>query len=408
MTDVDTLATADVVVVGAGIAGLCTAWELKRRGFDVVVVEQRFPAFGATGRNPGSLWLQTRRTGLELDLARAGRAKYGEFLEELGDVFEFRTHGGLFFFESDAQGLVLEKYVEDRQKAGLDIQMVSREEARDHTPLLPETAIGAVYCAEDAQIDSQQFISALGAACRRRGVRHFDNTAVLSTLREGDNVVGVRTVRGEVRASGVVWATGAWATNLRAEGFDLPIRTARGGQLITQPIDTAPSAILHGPRGVHSCGALLDLPAFNPALFAAAGSDSTGENAAVALLSYDDSIALNRGGSLDIGTSIDAEGSLNPHISLVATHAMVETSLERYPQLSHYGVTGLWAGLMSDTADHLPIVDRVDGAYVTAGHLWGVASGPICGQIMADLIAGEPHQLGRGLRFDRPSLQPAG
>jgi glycine/D-amino acid oxidase-like deaminating enzyme len=99
----DTLAAGDIVVVGAGIVGLCTAWELRKRGFDVVVVEQRFPTYGASGRNPGSLWLQTRRTGTELALAQAGKEKYQEFLGELGDVFDYRNQGGLFFFETDEQ-----------------------------------------------------------------------------------------------------------------------------------------------------------------------------------------------------------------------------------------------------------------------------------------------------------------
>ena len=63
MISSEPLATADVVIVGAGIAGLCTAFELRKRGFDVAVVEQRFPAFGGSGRNPGALWLQLQRGG---------------------------------------------------------------------------------------------------------------------------------------------------------------------------------------------------------------------------------------------------------------------------------------------------------------------------------------------------------
>ena len=97
----DTLATADLVVVGAGIAGVCTAFELRRRGFDVVLVEQRFPAFGASGRGPGAIWLQTRRSGHELNIAAAGKAKYEEYVATIGDVFDYRVDGGLFFFETE-------------------------------------------------------------------------------------------------------------------------------------------------------------------------------------------------------------------------------------------------------------------------------------------------------------------
>ena len=402
----DTLATGDIVVVGAGIVGLCTAWELRKRGFDVVVVEQRFPTYGASGRNPGSMWLQTRRTGIELALAQAGKEKYKEFLDELGDVFDYRNQGGLFFFENEDQGRVLEDYVSNRRAAGLDVSMISRQEALKHSSILPDSAIGAVFCADDAQTDGVQFVNSLAAACVRAGVRTFENTSVLSTLRRGETVTGVRTVRGEIHASGVVWATGAWSTNLRAEGIDIPITTARVGQMLTQPVDMRSNAIMHGPRGVFGCGALTDLSTFKPEIFPVPGArgDSSQGQKGVPSYAYDDSIAQNRGGSIFIGNTLDGHGSLNPHISINATNAMISTTLDRYSTLADYGVTGLWAGLGSETADHLPIVDRADGAYINAGHAWGIASGPICGQVMAEVIAGEASTFASGLKLTRASL----
>lgn len=404
MADLEVLATADIVVVGAGIAGLCTAFELRRRGFDVVVVEQRFASFGSSGRNPGAIWLQTRRTGLELNLARAGKEKYDEYIAELGNVFEYRSRGGLFFFETDEQGAVLEQYASDRAAAGLQVELVDRETALKHSPFLPDTAIGAVFCPEDAQLDPNAFVTALGQACVRAGVRQFDKTPVLSTIRDGDRVLGVRTVRGEVHAGGLVWATGSWATNLRAEGIVVPVETARMGQVVTQPVDQRPSAVLHGPRGVAFAGALTDLASFRNELFAPPTSGLTTGANSEPMVEFDDTIAQNRGGSMFLGNSIDGRGALNPHVSLSATQAMVGTAVDRFAGFAHHGVTGLWGGLMSETPDHLPIVDRMDGAYVNVGHAWGMSSGPICGQVLAELIAGENSHFGDGLRADREAL----
>lgn len=393
----DVLATADIAIVGAGMVGLTTAWELAQRGFSVVVVEQRFVTFGSSGRNPGAIWLQTRRAGVELELARAGKAKYDEYTEVLGDVFDRRLLGGLFFFESEAQGKVLEAYVRERRAAGLDIQMVDRAQALEHSAILPDTALGAVYCADDAQIDTHQFVSALSSACTRAGVQIFENTAVLSTLRRGDQVIGLNTVRGTVQASGVVWATGAWAKNLQTEGLRVPMRTTRYGQAMTQPVDRGVSAIMHGPRGLHGCGALVDLKEFNAATFASPiGLEGT--------LEYDDTIVQNRGGSVYFGHSVDGVDSLNPHISIRATHAMISTAMDRHSSLLDQGVTGLWAGLQSETADGLPIVDRADGVFLNVGHAWGIASAPICGQVLAEVISEEPSRFGGELRLDRTSL----
>jgi glycine/D-amino acid oxidase-like deaminating enzyme len=405
MNGTDTLATADVVVVGAGLVGLCTAWELRNVGFDVVVVEQRFPGYGASSRNPGMIWVQTRRAGLELELARAGRAKYEEYRDVLGDVFHYRTDGGILFFETNEQGAVVEDYVRDRRAAGVDIRMLGRDEARKFSPVLPQTAIGGAYSTEDAQIDPLSFLSALDDACLRRGIRLFRNTAVLSTLRDRDETKGVRTVRGEIHAQGVVWATGAWAKTLQAEGIWAPVESSRVGQLMTQPVESRPSPILHGPRGVHYCGALRALPSFRRELFAAPGHASEAQDGAPSTLEYDDTIGLNRGGSLYVGHSIDGYGSLNPHISLRATHAMINLAAERYGAYAGSGVTGLWAGLASETADQLPVVGAVDGVFVSTGHSWGVASGPACGQVLARVISGEQSPYGAGLSAERPTLE---
>ncbi len=402
MSSTETLATADVVVVGAGITGLCTAWELRQRGFGVVLVDQRFPGYGASSRNPGALWLQTRRAGLELELARAGKLKYEQYLDILGDVFDFRREGGLFFFETEEQGEVLRAYVEDRRAAGLAIEMVSRKDAAKSCAILPDTALGAAFCADDAQIDALSFISAMESACVRGGVRFFRNTAVLSTLREGDRVVGVRTVRGEVMASGVVWATGAWATTLRAEGILVPVETTRMGQLMMQPVDLESSPLVHGPKGVRGCGALTELPEYRRELFAGPLGGAPGDGGG-----YDDAAMLNRGGSLYIGHTVDGRHSLNPHITLAATNAMTEIGLERYPRFAEYGVTGLWAGLGCETPDDLPVVDRAEGVYVNVGHAWGVSSGPICGQVLAEIIAGERSEFASGLSAERASLHSA-
>ncbi len=402
MSSAGTLAICDVVVVGAGIAGACTAFELRRRGYDVVLVDQRFPAFGASGRGPGMVWLQTRRAGIELRLAGAGKAKYAEYIDAIGDVFDYRADGGLLYFETEAQGRVVEDYVADRRRAGLDVELLSRTAAAERSPLLPATAIGAAWCADDAQIDSQAFVAALTAACVRMGVRSFENTPVLSTKRDGDRVVGVRTVRGDVHAGGVVWATGAWASNLDAEGLVLPVRSARMGHVVTQPIEPRPGPILHGPNGVHGCGALTELESFDPVAFGASGDDAAGG------FGYDDYLASNRSGQLHVGGGIDGIGSLNPHVSARSTAAMVTRFVMRYPQFADCGITGLWAGLTSTTPDGLPIVDRVDGVFVNVAHEWGMASAPMCGQMAAELVAGEEGEFSGQLAATRPGLAKGG
>lgn len=151
---------------------------------------------------------------------------------------------------------------------------------------------------------------------------------------------------------------------------------------------------------MHGSGALVDLPEFVPDAFA---TPLSGDGAG-AYESYNDTAMLNRGGSLYIGHSIDGRGSLNPHISLASTKVMAALAADRYPSFSEHGVTGLWAGLGSETPDQLPIVGRMDSIYLNVGHDWGVSSAPASGEVLAAIVAGETSEFGTALAPDRPAL----
>lgn len=390
------LDSADVVVIGAGISGVTTAYELRRRGFDVVVVEQRFPAYGASSRSSGAIWLQTCGAGEQLELARTGRDLYQRYIDELGNTFDYRQNGGLFFFETEEQGEILEEYVRDRSENGLDIEFVDASEAKEQYPLLPDSAIGAVFCADDAQVDAARFVNAVAGASTRQGVRIYENTSVIQTLRKGDAVVGVRTSRGDIASPGVVWATGAWAVNLSVEGFDLPITTARQGMVLTQQLRPTSAPVMRGPRGAWGAGALQALSGFDERHFEAYRTH--GANGRVQV---DDTIMQNSEGALFIGSSIDEPGALNPHIGIAPTHAMLSTALDRYPEHAALGIVGIWAGITSWTGDDLPIIDRLDGVYLNAAHARGIATGPVGGEVMASILSGEDHTFASALRLER-------
>ena len=101
----------DVLVIGGGIVGAATAYQLARRGADVLLLEADRLASGATGRNLGFIWVHTRRAGPELDLVMATRSGLEDLPEELGVDFGLRTRGGLIYFTSEAQGAIMREFV---------------------------------------------------------------------------------------------------------------------------------------------------------------------------------------------------------------------------------------------------------------------------------------------------------
>src|SRR5207237_4050714 len=91
-------AVTRVVVVGAGIVGCSAAYFAAREGARVTLVEREHVAFGASGRNPGFVWLHCRNPGIALELSLASRRLYPELADELPEDFGFRPNGGLIYF----------------------------------------------------------------------------------------------------------------------------------------------------------------------------------------------------------------------------------------------------------------------------------------------------------------------
>ena len=165
------LSPTSVVVVGGGIVGTATAYFCAREGMSVTLLERRTIGYGASGRNPGWLWLHCRTAGFALDISRAGRAMYPELLRELPGGFEFRPSGGLMYFTTPEQGAVFEEFVAARRRDGLTMELIDGAEVRRLVPPIREDVLGASYSPDDAQIVTQTVVEAFarGAARMRRG-----------------------------------------------------------------------------------------------------------------------------------------------------------------------------------------------------------------------------------------------
>ena len=192
--------TRSVVVVGGGIVGCATAYFCAREGMSVTLVERKTIGYGASGRNPGWLWLHCRTPGFALDISRAGRALYPELLRDLPGGFEFRPSGGLMYFTTPEQGAVFEAFVAARQADGLDMSLIDGAEVRRLVPPIREDVLGASYCTEDAQIVTSTVVDALVRGARGEGATIREGITVTGLVRDGDRVVGVETDTGRIAA----------------------------------------------------------------------------------------------------------------------------------------------------------------------------------------------------------------
>ena len=373
------LEQTDVIVVGGGISGVSTALALKSRGFDVVLFEQRFLAFGSSGRSLGAVWAHDVTSDDDLADFRATHSWYDDLSDRYGIQTGIDRSGRFVFAETDAEAAALIERVEQQRAMGTVIEDVTPQHARRESGFVPETAVHSVFYPDDARVDLAGLVRDLGMAATRLGVRTYEHTPVLRITRYGDDVTGVLTARGEVRASAVVWAAGPWVQQLQPDGITVPLEVVRVGMLQTQP--TSPAFPIMATSAAHLA------------------ERSTGR------LVFEETFVQSAEGRLLIGSTFDRAGSLNPHLTADAAMQLIGAFHRRQPQLGLLGVTGLWAGLVGMTADQRPIIDKVGGLYVNVGHSAGAVTGPISGEQIAKLIAGETNEsdLAR-FAIDRPSL----
>lgn len=394
----------DVLVIGGGIVGVATAYQLARRGADVALIEAESLAFGATGRNLGYIWLHTRRVGPELDLAMATRTGFEDLPDELGADIGLRTNGGLIYFTTEAQGAIMRTFVERRVADGVPISLLDGDEARSLAPILPPTVLGASYCPLDAQVDPRRYVRAFGQAAQRAGAVIHEGTGARGFDLEGERIVVVHTDIGTFTPGTVVLATGAWSQGIgRQLGLALPIHPMRLQIVQTEPMAPVLDRLLYGPAAVKQYAIFQELPGFDAGAFATDVEERHGK----ALL---ESACQAADGSFLLGIAMDYPGfDLRPDLSGVALVA--EGLGAALPALRGARFARAWAGLLPFTSDNLPLighVPRVANLVVAAGHVFGNVAGPTTGRLVADLICGdEPFLDMTPFRPDRPGLSMA-
>jgi glycine/D-amino acid oxidase-like deaminating enzyme len=219
-----------VVVVGAGLAGAATAWQLARRGVsDVVVVEREaLPGLHASGRNAAMV----RQTGLPASirpLAREG----GRAIRGLESV-AYRRCGSLILGSRR-----LRQAAEADAADGLASAWLEPEAVHGRVPLTRGAVFeGAVWGPEDGVVDVAALLRAYLDGAVGAGARLVTGRPVREIRCRGGRVEAVETDAGSVAAEVVVNAAGAWAGEVAALAGALGprLRPLRRHLFVTGPL----------------------------------------------------------------------------------------------------------------------------------------------------------------------------
>lgn len=181
----------DAVVVGGGIAGVCTAWELTEAGLRVALVEADRIAAGVTGYTTAKLSAQHTliydrlRTSSGADAARLYASSQQQAVHRVAEVSaalgidcELEHVAAFTYVESPDRLDQLRAEAQAAAEAGLDAEFVTETG-------LPFPVAGAVRVAGQAQFHPRKYLLGLAADIVRRGGRIFERSRVVG-LDEGD------------------------------------------------------------------------------------------------------------------------------------------------------------------------------------------------------------------------------
>jgi D-arginine dehydrogenase len=203
---------ADVVIVGAGIAGASAAYALAPQARVVVLEREERPGYHSTGRS-AALFSATYGNAPVRALARAGRP----FLESPPPGFAahpiLSPRGSLVYGDA-ARRDELAARCDDWRRTGTEVRLLSGPEVRALVPPLRETvaAVGILEPgARDIDVDALHQGFLRGA---KAGGATFMTNAELRAAEVGGGAWRLVTSAGELRAPVLVNAAGAWADDV--------------------------------------------------------------------------------------------------------------------------------------------------------------------------------------------------
>lgn len=240
---------ADVVVVGAGIAGVTAAYELARNNVDVLLVDRCGPAAEASGGNAGMIGESGGDPATTMQLQRGSVAMYRELARETGEDFELVMDGRLRLAITGDEVAAFEALVAHTARDGVEGHMLHGAEVRAFEPALSERVLAAAWFPGDGKVHPVKATGAFARAAVARGATLVDDVRVTRICVDGGRVTGVMTERGEIAAETVILAVGAWTPMLAATaGVHVPVYPGKGHMLTTEPLPPVTSRVLRAEK----------------------------------------------------------------------------------------------------------------------------------------------------------------
>ncbi|MCV3269905.1 NAD(P)/FAD-dependent oxidoreductase [Roseobacter sinensis] len=365
---------ADVVIIGAGFTGLSAAYHLARAGLNPVVLDARFPGWGASGRNGGFCCLGGGVLGdaqLDAGFGKAGRLEFraaekaavalvSELVDTLSLDVDQHSHGETQLAHHPRQMDMLRKKAETvEENYGVAPVVIERAHLPDAG--LGGPFFGALTVPVGFGLNPLKYLLGLAAAAEQAGAVIHHDSAVEALGSQGDRH-RVKTALGAISCRHVVVATNGYSSE------DLPgwlrgrYMPCQSNVLVTRPL-TEGDILRQGWSSDQMCYDTRHLLHYFR-------------------LMPDRRFLFGMRGGLITGAAAETR----------ARRRIRRDFVRLFPQWAHVETAHVWSGMVCLGRIGLPFVgETMPGSRLWAGlcyHGNGIAMGTLSGKILAELIEG--------------------
>ncbi|MBL6939111.1 MAG: glycine oxidase ThiO [Alphaproteobacteria bacterium] len=343
----------NVVIVGAGVAGLSIGWRLRQAGAKVTVLERAQPAQAATWAAAGMIAAAGEMGAAQTPMAEFGHRSaslWPGFASEIeaasGQQIGYRQSGALFVARTAADLAGFKNWT--------GVEHLDRATARAREPLLATDIAGALWAPDEAQVDTRALGAALATAfVRAGGILSVNEAAIRFEVRDNRSIALYTPFR-RYEADAFIVAAGAWSGSFGGvpEGALPTIRPVKGELIAIQP--KSPKAL---PRQV-----------------------VWGNNVYL----------VPRGDRLIIGATM-TEAGFDTSVSTEAANWLSSRAIGLVPSLTTWEVVERWAGLRPAAPDGVPVLGRtkVEGLFVASGQFRnGILFAPAVATAVSQMVLG--------------------
>lgn len=290
-----------IVILGSGLLGVTTAYELGKRGFDVTVLERNFESARETSHaNGGQLsyshaepwaspsvlpkickWMfksdapLVLRPRADMDMIKWGlkflrnctreraeincinllrlglysRERFDVIMNETGVAHDYGKKGVLHIYSTQEDFTAAKDHNDFQAKFGCEQKVMTRDEVYALEPSFQYTSrdiVGGIHAYMDETGDPYLFCNELAkVAAEKYGVKFQFGVNVTEIHAQGENIVGVTTDQGNVTADGYVMAMGSYSSvMLKQVGINVPIYPMKGYSITIDANEYCPTTSL--------------------------------------------------------------------------------------------------------------------------------------------------------------------